>query len=93
MSNDIRVGAASSSKTNGEFVTNVQLILQDSIYTIPIYQFIFDPEIPQSPWLGEVTNITIQPAEWWPYDPLDGGGPIYDSATGAVLRPDYVGLS
>lgn len=25
--------------------------------------------------------------EYWPYDPGDGGGPIYDSATGAQLRP------
>jgi hypothetical protein len=24
--------------------------------------------------------------EYWPYDPGDGGGPIYDSATGAQLR-------
>ena len=29
----------------------------------------------------------IEVAEWWPYDPGDGGGPIYDSATGAQLRP------
>lgn len=26
------------------------------------------------------------PAEYWPYDPNDGGGPIYDSTTGAQLR-------
>jgi hypothetical protein len=25
--------------------------------------------------------------EYWPYDPGDGGGPIYDSATGQQLRP------
>lgn len=31
--------------------------------------------------------ITITPDEYWPYDPGDGGGPIYDSATGAQLRP------
>jgi hypothetical protein len=24
--------------------------------------------------------------EYWPYDPSDGGGPIYDSTTGAQLR-------
>jgi hypothetical protein len=31
-------------------------------------------------------SITITPDEYWPYDPGDGGGPIYDSATGAQLR-------
>jgi hypothetical protein len=29
---------------------------------------------------------TISVEEWWPYDPNDGGGPIYNSATGAQLR-------
>lgn len=31
-------------------------------------------------------SITITASEYWPYDPGDGGGPIYDSATGAQLR-------
>lgn len=31
-------------------------------------------------------SISITVAEYWPYDPGDGGGPIYDSATGAQLR-------
>ena len=30
---------------------------------------------------------TIDVEEYWPYDPNDGGGPIYNSATGAQLRP------
>ena len=29
----------------------------------------------------------IEPAEYWPYDPQDGGGPIYDTDTGQQLRP------
>lgn len=29
---------------------------------------------------------TIEAEEYWPYDPNDGGGPIYDSTTGAQLR-------
>lgn len=29
---------------------------------------------------------TVEAAEYWPYNPEDGGGPIYDSATGAQLR-------
>ena len=31
-------------------------------------------------------SITITATEYWPYDPNDGGGPIYDSTTGAQLR-------
>ena len=31
-------------------------------------------------------SITITASEYWPYDPGDGGGPIYNSATGAQLR-------
>jgi hypothetical protein len=30
--------------------------------------------------------VNIDAIEYWPYDPEDGGGPIYDSATGAQLR-------
>jgi hypothetical protein len=39
---------------------------------------------------GTVTleaSMTIDALEYWPYDPQDGGGPIYDSTTGAQLRP------
>jgi hypothetical protein len=32
-------------------------------------------------------NVTLEAEEYWPYDPGDGGGPIYDSATGEQLRP------
>jgi hypothetical protein len=31
-------------------------------------------------------EILIEATEYWPYDPEDGGGPIYDSTTGAQLR-------
>jgi hypothetical protein len=31
-------------------------------------------------------QILIQATEYWPYDPGDGLGPIYDSATGVQLR-------
>jgi len=31
-------------------------------------------------------SLVISAAEYWPYDPGDGGGPIYDSGTGAQLR-------
>jgi hypothetical protein len=38
---------------------------------------------------GTTLNVTadLEALEYWPYDPGDGGGPIYDSATGAQLRP------
>ena len=31
-------------------------------------------------------SFQISAVEYWPYDPGDGGGPIYDSTTGAQLR-------
>jgi len=31
-------------------------------------------------------NATLTATEYWPYDPGDGKGPIYDSASGAQLR-------
>ena len=31
-------------------------------------------------------SLSISIHEYWPYDPGDGGGPIYDSDTGAQLR-------
>jgi len=32
-------------------------------------------------------GITIKPKLYWAYDPNDGDGPIYDTETGAQLRP------
>jgi hypothetical protein len=34
----------------------------------------------------EQSEVKIEIAKYWPYDPEDGGGPIYDSETGAQLR-------
>jgi hypothetical protein len=31
-------------------------------------------------------SMAIEATEYWPYDPGDGGGPIYDSETGQQLR-------
>lgn len=31
--------------------------------------------------------VVLEAIEYWPYDPNDGLGPIYDSTTGAQLRP------
>lgn len=37
---------------------------------------------------SDVLDVTasLEAIEYWPYDPEDGRGPIYDSATGAQLR-------
>ncbi len=37
-------------------------------------------------WQGYV-GFKITAAEYWPYDPNDGQGPIYDKDTGKQLRP------
>jgi hypothetical protein len=34
----------------------------------------------------EIDEFTLTPF-YWPYDPNDGGGPIYDNTTGEQLRP------
>ena len=43
-----------------------------------------NPPVPATDSAG---YFTISPSEYWPYDPNDGGGPIYDSVTGEQLRP------
>lgn len=46
----------------------------------------------RQPWpydsLANVSSCacTLSASEYWPYDPNDGGGPIYDSVTGKQLR-------
>jgi hypothetical protein len=39
---------------------------------------------------GTTLNVTaeLEAVEYWPYDPQDGGGPIYDSVTGERIRFD-----
>lgn len=45
-------------------------------------------DAPDFETLYDLTNMdaTLTATEYWPYDPGDGGGPIYDSAIGAQLR-------
>lgn len=38
---------------------------------------------------GTGSDFNIEATEYWPYDPEDGGGPIYDTSSGAIIRPDY----
>jgi hypothetical protein len=41
-----------------------------------------DPEEPVKPFY-----LILEPETYWPYDPGDGQGPIYDKDTGKQLRP------
>ena len=45
-------------------------------------------DAPDFETLYDLTNMdaTLTATEYWPYDPGDGKGPIYDSATGEQLR-------
>lgn len=58
--------------------------------TLPQPEIIEDAGIyPVFQWnLVSPISVTakLSPSLWWPYDPGDGGGPIYDSATGQRLR-------
>jgi len=45
----------------------------------------FESQFERGGVLGEIDTFTLTPF-YWPYDPGDGDGPIYDSATGAQLR-------
>lgn len=36
--------------------------------------------------ITNISEITISPLSWYPYEPNAGGGPIVDSATGELLR-------
>jgi hypothetical protein len=42
---------------------------------------------PPVPLTDSAGFFTISPSEYWPYDPEDGGGPIYNKDTGQQLRP------
>jgi hypothetical protein len=43
-------------------------------------------ELPSGGTTTLEVSMSVDALEYWPYDPEDGGGPIYDSATGAQLR-------
>jgi hypothetical protein len=44
---------------------------------------------PQGTFLAPDFSVTalVEAVKYWPYDPGDGGGPIYNSTTGTQLRP------
>jgi hypothetical protein len=66
-------------RSDRDFGTNGNWILNFSGYsfTKPLYKI----EASSGP-----ASVVMNAVEYWPYDPGDGEGPIYDSATGAQLR-------
>lgn len=76
-------GAGSIQTSLTEFGGNIPggTITMDEIELPSYFQSILYPN--NGPSSG---SITITASEYWPYDPGDGGGPIYDSGTGAQLR-------
>jgi hypothetical protein len=54
---------------------------------VPEYNSVAGESRPELTENDSVGYFILKPAEYWPYDPGDGLGPIYDSATGAQLRP------
>jgi hypothetical protein len=69
----------------GTYGTFTYTLLGQS-FTTPIYGRNFDGS---GLILGGTLSITasIVPEEYWPYDPGDGKGPIYNTAFGNQLRP------
>jgi hypothetical protein len=72
---------------------NTQPVLPPVPIKVPLSAFSQSHEISAwinpfpSPTLPLSGSLSIEAIEYWPYDPGDGGGPIYDSATGRQLRP------
>lgn len=36
-----------------------------------------------------ISTIDVSPGEWWPYNPLDGGGPVWSDLDGSMLRDPF----
>jgi len=70
----------SNYRSDRDFGTNGTWVLKFSGYEItkPLYKV----ESNSGP-----ASVVMNAVEYWPYDPNDGGGPIYDSTTGQQLRP------
>jgi hypothetical protein len=50
------------------------------------FSFPISRNSPPSGTTESISNLVIEPSEFWEYDPGDGLGPIYDKTTGAQLR-------
>lgn len=59
---------------------NGEIVIRTRLANVPTPE-----EISSNPeWNG--VRLSLRADEYWPYDPEDGGGPIYDIATGNQLR-------
>jgi len=75
------IGIEGSPENSNDFPSGAQTRDGDAIVS--------DPFNDTTPTFLEITSsdFTLEAVEYWPYDPNDGGGPIYDSSTGDQLRP------
>jgi hypothetical protein len=86
LANDNRYGAGTQQP--GEDVGSLSVNYAEISFSAPMYkEEKYEPEDGFN-IATEVVGYTgsLTAIEYWPYDPEDGGGPIYDSATGAQLR-------
>jgi hypothetical protein len=69
----------------GEYGTFTYTLLGQT-FSAPIYGF--NSRYDQAGFSNTLSvNSSLEAIEYWPYDPGDGFGPIYDKDTGAQLRP------
>jgi hypothetical protein len=71
-------GMAGMERGEGRVVTSGQLELLDVVLGFSFTQPDYFPE--------GIAGLYIKAVEYWPYDPGDGGGPIYNTETGEQIR-------
>lgn len=70
-----------------EYYIGARIASWDSFFGVPVGIVEMDGETATLYGNRSMTgSMNIQATEYWPYDPNDGGGPIYDSTTGQQLR-------
>lgn len=72
---------------NGDEVTNVIGVNYDVTSTVSLSMTATSGMTFNVSTYGRFGGPTMSVHEYWPYDPGDGGGPIYDTTTGEQLRP------
>ena len=85
---DIDDGIGAWSKGQGAKLGKITVTISGAnvLFDADIF-LLFNSAEPEPP-LYEIIGIdgTLEAVEYWPYDPGDGLGPIYDATTGAQLR-------
>ena len=77
----IRATPFDGSFTYGTFT----IVILGQEFEVPLYAINSRSSLPE---FTNTLNVSarLEPLEYWPYDPGDDGGPIYDSTTGQQLR-------